>query len=216
MRHRDSSHADNAIVEDSNRNLEHALSPGRNRDVDAPHERARVRHAGVQRHDVQMVGVAGQDVLDQVRCAGGRQFWVDRRFTMEDGITCWHHVGARRPVDADWCQRAVSAHAHAPPVEQHASQITDVVGMQVGKEHRFQTGEAEPAPANPDGDPRPQSTTKTRSSTMSAEEIPARPATGNGAPAVPSSTNSVAMLTSSFTGRVINSPTANTFTGKTR
>ena len=60
-----------------------------------------------------------------------------------------------------------------------------------------------PASANPDGDPRPQSMTKTRSSTMSAGEIPARPATGNGAPAVPSSTNSVTMPTSSFTGRVI-------------
>ena len=36
-----------------------------------PDERARVRHAGVQRHDVQVVGVAGEDVLDQVRRAGG-------------------------------------------------------------------------------------------------------------------------------------------------
>jgi hypothetical protein len=52
--------------------------------------------------------------------------------------------------------------------------------------------------AKADGEPRPQSMTKTRSSTMSAEEIPPRPATGIGAPAVPSSTNSVATLTSCF------------------
>jgi hypothetical protein len=45
--------------------------------------------------------------------------------------------------------------------------------MHVGKEHRFQTGEAESRVGEPG------------------------PATGNGAPAVPSSTNSVAMLTSS-------------------
>ena len=62
---------------------------------------------------------------------------------MEDGITCWHQVRARRPVDADRRQRAMSAYPHAPPVEQHAGQITDVIGMQVGKEHRFQTGEPE-------------------------------------------------------------------------
>jgi hypothetical protein len=43
----------------------------------------------------------------------------------------------------------VSAHPHAPPVEQHASQITDVVGMQVGKEHGFQMGEAESGVGEP-------------------------------------------------------------------
>ena len=37
-----------------------------------------------------------------------------------------------------------------------------------------------PAFAKADGDPRPQSMTKTRSSTMTADEIPARPATGMG------------------------------------
>src|SRR5690348_5731256 len=37
--------------------------------------------------------------------------------------------------------------------------------------------------------------TKTRPSTTSADEIPARPDTGSGAPAVPSSTSSVAMRT---------------------
>src|ERR1700722_13151206 len=57
-------------------------------------------------------------------------------------------------------------------------------------------GNSRPASTKADGDPRPQSMTNTRSSTISAEEIPPRPATGNGAPAVPSSTNSVVMLAS--------------------
>ena len=53
-----------------------------------------------------------------------------------------------------------------------------------------------PASTNADGAPRPQSITKTRSSTISAEEIPARPATGSGAPAVPRRTSSVVMILS--------------------
>src|SRR6516162_672656 len=38
--------------------------PRRDGDVDSPDGRARVRHASVKRHDVQMVGGAGQDVED--------------------------------------------------------------------------------------------------------------------------------------------------------
>src|SRR5580658_6938641 len=53
-----------------------------------------------------------------------------------------------------------------------------------------------PASTNAEGEPRPQSIMNTRSSTMSADEIPPRPATGMGAPAVPRSTNSVVMLAS--------------------
>src|SRR5580704_10711043 len=48
-----------------------------------------------------------------------------------------------------------------------------------------------PASANADGEPRPQSTKNTRPSTTTADEIPPRPATGIGAPAVPSKTSSV-------------------------
>ncbi len=55
-----------------------------------------------------------------------------------------------------------------------------------------------PASANAEGEPRPQSMTKTRPSTTSAEEIPARPATGSGAPAVPRSTSSVVIVASAF------------------
>jgi len=55
-----------------------------------------------------------------------------------------------------------------------------------------------PESANAEGDPRPKSMMKTRWLTTSADEVPARPATGMGAPAVPRSTNSVVVLTSSF------------------
>ena len=63
---------DNSIVEDDDRDLDDALGPGRNGNVDCPHQRARIRHASVQRHDVQMVGVASEDVLDQIRRARRR------------------------------------------------------------------------------------------------------------------------------------------------
>ena len=36
------------------------------------------------------------------------------------------------------------AHPAAPRVQEHAGQVTDVVGVQVGEEHRLQAGEAEP------------------------------------------------------------------------
>jgi hypothetical protein len=71
-----------------------------------------------------------------------------------------------------------------------------MVGVKVGQKDRLQRGKVEAASAKADGDPRPQSITKTRSPTITADEIPARPATGIGAPAVPSRTSSVVMLTS--------------------
>jgi len=67
---RDGGDPDNFVAEDEYRSLGGALGAGgalgldREGDVDAPDERARVRHAGVQRHDVQMVGVAREDALD--------------------------------------------------------------------------------------------------------------------------------------------------------
>jgi len=62
---------------------------------------------------------------------------------MEGGITGWQRFESRRPVDADRCQWAGIAAADAPWVQEHAGQITGMVGMQVGEEHRFQTGEVE-------------------------------------------------------------------------
>ena len=71
VHHRDCGDPDNSIVEDDNRNLGLALSRLWDVDVDSPDERAGVGHPGVQWHDVQMVGVASEDVFDQVRRAGG-------------------------------------------------------------------------------------------------------------------------------------------------
>jgi hypothetical protein len=67
--HSDGGYPDNSVVEDEDRSLQDALGLV-DRDVDSPDERARVRHPGVQWHHVQMVGVAGQDALDQVGRAG--------------------------------------------------------------------------------------------------------------------------------------------------
>jgi hypothetical protein len=61
---------------------------------------------------------------------------------MEGGITGWQRFGSRRPVDADRRERAVIAHADTARVQEHAGEITGVVGMQAGEEHRFQTGES--------------------------------------------------------------------------
>jgi hypothetical protein len=86
---------------------------------------------------------APDDALDQVRGARGRAFREDRGHAAEGGITGWHHVRPRRAVDLDRRQRAVVADPDAPRVEEHAGQITDVVHVKVGEEHRFQPREVE-------------------------------------------------------------------------
>ena len=48
-------------------------------------------------HDVQVVDVAGEDVLDQVHRSGGQEFWVDRGFPMEGGIIGAHYLGRDGP-----------------------------------------------------------------------------------------------------------------------
>jgi hypothetical protein len=47
----------------------------------------------IQGHDVQVIGVVGQDVADQVRRARRRPLGADRRLTMEDGVTGGQHAG---------------------------------------------------------------------------------------------------------------------------
>jgi hypothetical protein len=77
VRHGHGADLDDPIVEDDGRDVRDIPGWYGNRDVGSPDQRARVRHVGVQRHDVQMVGVAGQDVLGQVRGAGaGRSGWI--------------------------------------------------------------------------------------------------------------------------------------------
>jgi hypothetical protein len=134
---------DDPVVEDDDRNLGSSFSPGRYGDVGCPDERGGVRHVSVQRHDVEMVGVPGEDALHQVCCAWGRPFRVDRGRAVEGGITGRQRFRPRRPVHADRRERSVGALADAPRIKEHAGQVTDVVGMQVGQEHRFQAGEVE-------------------------------------------------------------------------
>ena len=96
VHHRDGGDPDRGVLEDDDRDLG-GPSAGRDGDVGRPDQRARVRHAGVQRHDVQVVGVAGQDVLDQVSRAGGGPFRVDRGLAMEGGVTDGSESGRDGP-----------------------------------------------------------------------------------------------------------------------
>ena len=120
VRHRDGGDPDRSVVENHDRNPGDALRPGRDVNVDAPDQRAGVRHAGVQRHDVQVVGVSGQDALDQVSRARGRSFGINGRLTVEERIAFRQRFGARRPVDPDRRERAVRVLADAPRVENQA------------------------------------------------------------------------------------------------
>jgi hypothetical protein len=70
--YRDGGDPDNVVAEDEDRSLREALGAAREGDVDAADERARIWHAGVKRHDVQMVGVAREDAFHQVRRARER------------------------------------------------------------------------------------------------------------------------------------------------
>ena len=126
---------DRLILEDDHRDR-----PRRDLQVEALHQRARVGHAGVQRHDVQVIGEGGQDVIDQVRRAGGGQLRVDRGHPVEHGVTLRQLRRPRRPVHPQRWQRA----AHPPRVQDHARQVTDVIDVHMGQEHRFEAGEIQP------------------------------------------------------------------------
>ena len=126
---------DRLILEDDHRDR-----PRRDLQVEALHQRPHVGHAGVQRHDVQVVGEGGQDVIDQVRRSGGGQLRVDRGHPVEHGVTLRQLRRPRRPVHPQRRQRA----AYTPRVQDHAREVADVVGVQMGQEHRFQAGEVEP------------------------------------------------------------------------
>ncbi len=55
--------------------------------VDGPNQPSGIGHPGIEGHDVQVVGVASQDVAHQVGCPRDRLVRVDRRLSMERGIT---------------------------------------------------------------------------------------------------------------------------------
>jgi hypothetical protein len=63
---------------------------------------------------------------------------------MERLIAAGQRVGTRRAVDPDRREWTGVGLANAPRVQQHAGQITGVVGVKVRDEHSFQTSEVEP------------------------------------------------------------------------
>jgi hypothetical protein len=144
VRHCNGADPNGLIFEHGDRDLGDALGPRRDPDVDRSDQRARVRHPRVQRHDVQVVGVAGEDVLDQVRRARVREFRVNRRLSMEGGVAGRHRFRSRRPVHADRGKGPRIVGTDTPRVKEHADQITRVVDMQVAHEHGFQSSEVEP------------------------------------------------------------------------
>ena len=104
-------------------------------DIGGPDQPTRVWHGCVQRHHVQVAGVASQDVPDQVGGARGGQFRVDRGLPAETSLTGRHLRRPAGPADVHWWHRPVRAHPDPPRIQQQASQITSVVGVQVAEEH---------------------------------------------------------------------------------
>jgi hypothetical protein len=147
--HRDRADLDAPVVEDHGRHRGLAGRPGRDGDVGRPDQLARVRHGRVQRHHVQVVGVTGQDVPDQVGGARGGQFRVDRGLPAEVSVTGRCLRRPARPVDVHRRHRPVRAHPDPPRVQQQASQVTGVVGVQMTEEHALQPGEVEPRVGEP-------------------------------------------------------------------
>ena len=143
MRHCDRADPDELVFEDDDRSLDSAVALRWEMDVDRPPQGARVWHQGVHRHHVQVVGVGGEDVLDQVPRTGGRKLRVDGRLAMEVGIACRQRVGSRRPVDPDRRERPGIADTHAPRVQEHADEIAGVVCVQVREQHGLQASEVE-------------------------------------------------------------------------
>jgi hypothetical protein len=175
----------------------------RDRNVDGPNERTRVGHMDVEGHDVQVVGVAGQDVVDEVGDAGKRSLGVDGRLPSERGIACGSVRRRGGAVDDDRGSGPPSAPARTPQGYRSIPVRSPV--WSTGRCERKTASrrvKSRPASAKADGAPRPQSIRKIRPSTTRAEAMPPRPGTGMGAPAVPSSTNSVVIGTPSLSRHV--------------
>ena len=139
----DGSNSNYFVFECDNGNLGDAFCLWRKEDLDSPDESSWVRHVGIERHDVEVVGVTGENVLQQVRGTGVWQLRMDRRLAMEGSVAGRQHLGSPRPVDTNGRQWTMVAHADAPWIKQHAGQITGMVGMEVREVHGFQTAEVE-------------------------------------------------------------------------
>ncbi len=137
-------HVHHTIVEDGCRIPRGTRGRRRDGNVDRPDERARVRHVDVEGHDVQVVGVAGQDVLHEVGHAGKRSVWVDGRLSVERGVTVGGDGGSTGATDKDRREGvAVGSGPGAPRIQEHAGQITRVVHMEVREEHGLEPSEIE-------------------------------------------------------------------------
>ena len=116
----------------------------RNLDVDCAHEGPWVRHVAVQGHDVEVIGVPGENVVDQVRRPGKGTFRVDGRLAMERRVTGGSDVRCARSIDADGRERTAGLFdVHPPRVQEHAREVTGVVDMEVAEEDSFQAREIE-------------------------------------------------------------------------
>ena len=136
--------ADDAVVEHGDGASRGAVDRRRNGNVDCPHQGAGVRHVAVQRHDVQVIGVSGENVVDQVRHPRKGPFRVDGRLSTERGITGGGDVRGGRSIDADgWERTAVLRDAYPPGIQEHSRKVTGVVDMKVTEEDGLQPCEVE-------------------------------------------------------------------------
>jgi hypothetical protein len=108
------------------------------RECRSPDELARVRHERVELHDVKVVGVAGEDAFDQITRARGGAFRMNCCLTVEQTITHRQPRGSRRSIHTDRRERTVSAASDTPGVEEHPSEITGVIGVEMREKHGIQ------------------------------------------------------------------------------
>ena len=94
-------HPNSFVLERDDGDLRGAGGLGRKGEVESPHELCRVRHVGVERHDVEVVGVAGDNMVDQVRRSGCRQLRVDRRLAVEVDIAARKGTGTPGSIERE-------------------------------------------------------------------------------------------------------------------
>jgi hypothetical protein len=69
---------------------------------------------------------------------------VDGRLSKERRLACRNDLGSAWSIDADrWEWSAALPDADPPRIQQHASEVTGVVDMEVAEEHGLQTREVE-------------------------------------------------------------------------
>jgi hypothetical protein len=112
-------------------------------DVRRPDKLAGIGHAGIERHNVEVISEPGNQAGDQVSRPRRGIGPVNGRLAHEIRVADGHDVGRRRPVDPHWRERTVASDAAAPRVDEHAGEIADVIGVHVGEEYRSQARKVE-------------------------------------------------------------------------